>query len=119
MTASNRRFIKDIVLWTIIVLLFGVIVYVNLSYQTLSKTIKIFFYLASMALIVFCSSFTAHGKRLFAFIAQAKNELLKVVWPSKDETLKVTLLVSLLVVVASLILWLIDFCLMKVIGLFT
>jgi preprotein translocase subunit SecE len=56
---------------------------------------------------------TAGGKRFFEFAKDARQELRKVVWPTNRETVQVTLVVVALVVVVAVILWIVDFGLLK------
>ena len=51
---------------------------------------------------------TAWGASIAGFIADSKIEVRKIVWPTKDETTRTTLLVFAMVSIVSLVLWLID-----------
>ena len=51
---------------------------------------------------------TKQGRVAMAFMKSAKVELRKVVWPTRQETLQMTLIVVVLVGVASVILWGLD-----------
>lgn len=51
---------------------------------------------------------TAVGKNGLAFALEAKQEVRKVVWPSREETVKTTLLVFGMVFIVGLILWILD-----------
>ncbi|HET9032345.1 MAG TPA: preprotein translocase subunit SecE [Dokdonella sp.] len=52
---------------------------------------------------------TTHtGRSLRVFIAESQFELRKIVWPTRDEALRTTAVVILVVIVISLILGLID-----------
>ncbi|MDQ5939072.1 MAG: preprotein translocase subunit SecE [Pseudomonadota bacterium] len=51
---------------------------------------------------------TAWGASITTFIADSKIEVRKIVWPTKDETTRTTLLVFAMVSVVSLVLWLLD-----------
>ena len=51
---------------------------------------------------------TTWGSSIAAFIADSKIEVRKIVWPTKDETTRTTLLVFTMVSVVSLVLWLLD-----------
>ena len=48
------------------------------------------------------------GKTLWAFVQAARVELRKVVWPNRQETMQVTLVVFVMVVVLSLFFWGLD-----------
>jgi len=51
---------------------------------------------------------TAMGGRTWVFAQEAKLEVRKVVWPSRQETSRMTLLVFGMVIIVGLILWLLD-----------
>lgn len=51
---------------------------------------------------------TAWGGTISAFIADSKIEVRKIVWPTRDETTRTTLLVFAMVSIVSLVLWLLD-----------
>jgi len=51
---------------------------------------------------------TVLGKSLWRFFIESRNEVRKVVWPTKDETIRTTLLVFVMVFVVGLCLWLLD-----------
>ena len=61
------------------------------------------------------AAFTAPGRRLKGFVAESQFELRKVVWPTRDETVKTTAVIILVVVVLSLLLGLIDLILKSVV----
>lgn len=51
---------------------------------------------------------TAMGKSLWIYVQDSRAELRKVVWPTRNETLQTTLVVSVVVVVVGVFLWLLD-----------
>ena len=60
-------------------------------------------------------AFTGPGRRARNFIAESQFEMRKVVWPTRDETLKTTLVIIAVVIVLSLLLGLIDLILKSVV----
>ena len=48
------------------------------------------------------------GRNFSAFVREARQEVRKVVWPSRQETVQTTLIVFAMVFVVGLILWLFD-----------
>jgi preprotein translocase subunit SecE len=48
------------------------------------------------------------GKTLWAFVQAARVELRKVVWPNRQETMQVTLVVFVMVIVLGLFFWGLD-----------
>ncbi|ASF45530.1 preprotein translocase subunit SecE [Methylovulum psychrotolerans] len=51
---------------------------------------------------------TVLGRSIWAFSVESKLEVKKVVWPTRDETMKTTLMVFAMVTVVGLVLWLLD-----------
>jgi len=48
------------------------------------------------------------GRNVWSFILESKLEVRKIVWPSRDETTRTTLLVFAMVFIVGLILWILD-----------
>jgi preprotein translocase subunit SecE len=63
--------------------------------------------------------FTEKGKEVFAFAKEAKIELEKVVWPTRQETIQTTTIVMVMVMVTGFVLWGIDSGMMWAIGKIT
>ncbi len=51
---------------------------------------------------------TAIGRKIWRFVLEAKQEVRKVVWPTREETIRTTLLVFGMVFIVGFILWLLD-----------
>ena len=51
---------------------------------------------------------TSQGKAFWLLLKGARTEIRKVVWPTRQETIQTTLIVSLVVILAGLILWGLD-----------
>jgi len=62
---------------------------------------------------------TEIGRSVWAFIQESKIEVRKVVWPTREETTRTTLLVFAMVFSVGLILWLLDMFLFWVVRLIT
>lgn len=58
-------------------------------------------------------------KQLIQFFKDARLEMRKVVWPTRQETLQATLMVLVAVVVMAILLWLIDMALFRIINFLT
>ena len=56
-------------------------------------------------LIVFS---TGMGRQLWAFMKEARTEVRRVIWPTRQETTQTTLIVVVMVFVVGIILWLLD-----------
>jgi preprotein translocase subunit SecE len=51
---------------------------------------------------------TGVGRNVWAFVLESKLEVRKVVWPTREETLRTTLLVFAMVIIVGFVLWLLD-----------
>ena len=64
--------------------------------------------LAGLVLAAALAWFTAPGKQFYGYSQEAVEETKKVVWPTRKETLQITGIVMLFVVVMALFLWMVD-----------
>jgi preprotein translocase subunit SecE len=54
------------------------------------------------------AGFSGPGRRFFAFAVDARDEARKVVWPTRKETIQMTGVVMLFVIVMGLFMWAVD-----------
>lgn len=71
--------------------------------------------LAALVIALAIAAFTALGRRVRHFLAESQFEMRKVVWPTRDETIKTTGIIIVVVIVLALLLGLIDLFLKAVI----
>lgn len=64
--------------------------------------------LGGIALAVILMAFSADGKRFIAYSKDSWLEVKKVVWPTRQESTRMTLVVFGFVLIMALFLWLID-----------
>ncbi|MGH8582738.1 MAG: preprotein translocase subunit SecE [Gammaproteobacteria bacterium] len=62
---------------------------------------------------------TAKGRELAGFMKESQIEVRRVVWPTRDEAMRITLIVIAMVIVAALFLWLLDILVSWLVGLVT
>lgn len=62
---------------------------------------------------------TAPGRQLWLFATDARQEVRKVVWPTRQETVQTTLIVMLMVLVVGIVLWLFDMVLLAILRFLT
>lgn len=70
-----------------------------------------------VALAVFYQ--TELGRRAWGYLVASRNEVRKVVWPSRQETTQTTLMVVAMVAVMAVLLWIIDWFLAQGVQLLT
>ena len=51
---------------------------------------------------------TAMGRSVWSFVIESRQEVRKVVWPTRDETMRTTLMVLAMVSVVGIVLWALD-----------
>ena len=71
--------------------------------------------LAMVAVAVFVAVQTQVGRGVWSFAIESRNEVRKVVWPSRQETLQTLLVVFIAVLLTALFLWAIDSLLFMVV----
>ena len=76
-----------------------------LAFNTLTKVL-ITLILFGIAVTVFIKS--SQGDRFVHFLKETRIELRKVVWPTRQETLKTTGIIMIAVVIVAIFLWIID-----------
>ena len=74
---------------------------VRLLYRVLGLVVIVLMALAMMLT-------TDLGRSVWSFVLESKQEVRKVVWPTREETMRTTLLVFAMVFIVGLILWLLD-----------
>lgn len=62
---------------------------------------------------------TAKGKAFIAFAKDARTEVRKVVWPTRQETMQTTLIVIVVTVIMGLLLWGLDAILLRLVSFLT
>jgi preprotein translocase subunit SecE len=86
------------------------------AYATLLRVVGL---LAVSAVAAAIALQTEQGRRLWQFAGDARTEVRKVVWPTRQETMQTTLVVIVMVLVLGIILWLFDMVLMAILRFLT
>ena len=84
----------------------GIVAFYYFADQSLLYRVLGLVALAIVAILVVFS--TAIGTRLWEFIKEARTEVRRVIWPTRQETTQTTLIVVVMVFIMGLILWLLD-----------
>lgn len=110
--------LKEIGLWVGILLVTAAAFSFTYGFD-FSSPVKVIVWIGWLVLTGLLGFFTNPGQRVFAFGNEAKVELQKVVWPSRQETIQTTSIVMIMVAVTGFILWAIDAGMMWVIAKIT
>ena len=77
-------------------------------FDAYSQLLRVLGLLAVAGVAVLIAYQTVMGKRVWGFVSDAKIEVRKVVWPSRQETVQTTLIVFVMVLIMGIVLWLFD-----------
>lgn len=88
----------------------------QIKYSGLVKTVAI---LGIVGLGIFIAYLSVQGKRAWGFIQEARVELRKVTWPTRQEAVQMTLIVIVMVFIVGIIIWVFDSVLAAFVRRFT
>jgi preprotein translocase subunit SecE len=98
----------DSLKWLVVIAIVAVGVVGNSIYANESLLYRVLALVALAIVAGFVALQTAKGKAFFRLFKEAKNEIRKVVWPTRQETLQTTLIVVVAVLIVGLLLWGLD-----------
>ncbi|WWO96383.1 MAG: preprotein translocase subunit SecE [Candidatus Dasytiphilus stammeri] len=108
----------EILKWILAVILLMIAIMSN-HYQNIRLVIRILTVIITILTAVFIVSLTKNGKVLLNFFLESQQEMRRIIWPSKQETLHTTLIVVTATAIMSLILWGLDRILFFIISFLT
>lgn len=88
-------------------------------FEGFSVLLRVVGLLAISAVAAVVALQTERGRALWQFASDARMEVRKVVWPSRQETLQTTLVVVVMVLIVGILLWLFDLVLMTILRFLT
>jgi preprotein translocase subunit SecE len=94
--------------WLVVIVLVSAGVVGNWYYQDQSLLYRVLALVVLAGLAAFVAAQTERGRAAWQLMKDARNEIRRVVWPKRPETVQTTGIVVVLVVVFGLILWLLD-----------
>jgi preprotein translocase subunit SecE len=84
-------------------------------YEDHSLLLRVLGLLAAAGVAVAIAMQTMVGRKVWGFATDSRTEVRKVVWPTRQETVQMTLIVFAMVLVMGIILWLVDMLLMNIV----
>ncbi|MCC5827765.1 MULTISPECIES: preprotein translocase subunit SecE [Alkalimonas] len=117
-TSETPKSSLDSVKWLVVFVLLSLVVVGNyiFDFGTLERAIAIVVLVAGAGLV---AAQTAKGKIFVAFAKDARTEVRKVVWPTRQETTQTTIIVMIATLIVGLILWGLDAILLRIVSFFT
>ena len=104
--AKESRF--DLLKWLLVAVLVVVAVVGNQYFSAQPILYRVLGILVMAAVAGFIALQTVKGRAFFILAKEARAEIRKVVWPSRQETTQTTLIVVAVVLVMALLLWGLD-----------
>ena len=77
-------------------------------FEAESQLLRVLGMLAVAVVAFFIAASSEPGRRGLGFVKEARVEVRKVVWPTRQETLQTTMAVLFMVVLVAIMLWLFD-----------
>lgn len=98
----------DTLLWVIVAVLVVAGVYGNSYFASESLLLRVVGLLVLAGIAGYLAARTVKGKAFIKLGAEARTEIRKVVWPTRQETMHTTLIVAVVVVIVAILLWGLD-----------
>jgi preprotein translocase subunit SecE len=108
----------DVLLWGCVTLLSCFVLWATYAFR-LAGPVEAIVWLGWLVAVFAVGYFTTQGREFMTFAIEAKLELQKVVWPTRQETIQTTGIVMVMVVVMGFVLWAVDVGMMWLIGKIT
>lgn len=105
--------------WIVVLLLLVVAIGGNYFYREVTLPLRALAVVILIAGAGAIALLTTKGKATLAFAREARTEVRKVIWPTRQETLHTTLIVAAVTAVMSLILWGLDGILVRLVSFIT
>ncbi|WP_076919439.1 preprotein translocase subunit SecE [Pseudoalteromonas sp. SK18] len=109
----------DAVKWLVAIVLLAGAVVGNYMYADQSVLLRAIGVVVAVAAGLGIAAVTEKGRTFLAFAKEARIEVRKVVWPTRQETTHTTLIVMVATVIMALILWGLDGILFRAVGFLT
>ena len=88
-------------------------------FEEYSQLLRVLGLLGMVVVSVLIVLQTAMGRNVWKFAADARTEVRKVVWPTRQETIQTTLIVMFVVLLMGIFLWLVDMMLLSIVKTLT
>jgi preprotein translocase subunit SecE len=98
----------DWVKWAAVAAIIGAAIYANSYFSAESLLLRTIGLLVAAGASGWIAAQTVKGRAFVNLCLEARIEIRKVVWPSRQETTQTTIVVLIVVFIVALILWLLD-----------
>ena len=109
----------DIAKWLVVAVLLIAAIGGNYYFREFNLALRALAVVVVIALAGGIALWTTKGKATLTFAREARVEMRKVIWPTRQETLHTTLIVAAVTAVMSLVLWGLDGILVRLVSYIT
>lgn len=109
----------DVFKWVVVAVLLLVAIVGNYYFRQYNLALRAFAVVVVVAIAGAVALWTTKGKQTLTFAREARIEMRKVIWPTRQEALQTTLIVAAVTAVMSLILWGLDGILVRLVSFIT
>lgn len=107
-SSPNHSRHHDLLMWMLVFLLLAAGIVLDFHFDQLASAIKTIGWVILVAVMGLVALQTAKGQLVLDFAKESRVELRKVVWPTRQETVRTTMMVLGLVLLMSVIMWCVD-----------
>lgn len=94
--------------WAVVVAIVAVAVYGNSYFAAESLLLRTIGLLVAAGIAGWVAAQTVKGRTFVNLCLEARTEIRKVVWPTRQETTQTTIVVLIVIFILAIILWLLD-----------
>jgi preprotein translocase subunit SecE len=109
----------NIMWWVLLILLITLGIAASYYFNEIPRALCFAGWILLTCVVTIIAAQTVQGKKIWAFAKEARIEMRKVIWPTRQETVQTTIVIAAIVVVMALILWGVDSVLLWLIGWLT
>lgn len=107
-------------LWAVAVVLFAVAAIGNAYFAThFSLIVRVLLLVVLLVGAIVFAALTNQGQKAIGFMKDSRQELRKIIWPTRQETTQTTLIVGAMCIIVALALWGIDSIIVAIINFLT
>jgi preprotein translocase subunit SecE len=107
---------QDLLKWIVVVAIVAGGIYANSYFAAESLVLRVIGLLLLAGLAGWVAVQTVKGAAFLTLCLEARTEIRKVVWPTRQETTQTTMIVLVVVFIVALVLWFLDWALGAVIS---
>ncbi|PIQ43389.1 MAG: preprotein translocase subunit SecE [Gammaproteobacteria bacterium CG11_big_fil_rev_8_21_14_0_20_46_22] len=109
----------DLIKWLFVLALLVLGLVANYFYTSEPAPLKAAAWVILVIIMLLLMSRTFRGREIWRYLKDARMEVRRVVWPNRQETMQMTLVVFVMVIILALILWAVDSVFMSLLTWFT